>query len=192
MLSSVEPSPLPTDGGRAKRLQPATPPPLLPRHDDAGQCYTSHQPPSHKTATTYTATRHQSGLRSLSLTSPWETHKPAFPTRHRSTVGLSHLGAVWRNTRLTSTADGTGGPITSYARCSSSLRPHPSSNTSPNMAGSTQYLLLVAIALLVLLPSGADAFGAGNIASISKIEGKNWRHGETYPAFVSWLPGLIL
>ena len=46
------------------------------------------------------------------------------------------------------------------------------------MAGSTKYLLLVAIALLVLLPAKADAFGAGNIASISKIEGKNWRHGD--------------
>ena len=46
------------------------------------------------------------------------------------------------------------------------------------MAGSAKYLLLVAIALLVLLPAKADAFGAGNIASISKIEGKNWRHGD--------------
>lgn len=46
------------------------------------------------------------------------------------------------------------------------------------MAGSAKYLLLVAIAILVLLPAKADAFGAGNIASISKIEGKNWRHGD--------------
>ncbi|KAJ4380869.1 hypothetical protein N0V86_004231 [Didymella sp. IMI 355093] len=46
------------------------------------------------------------------------------------------------------------------------------------MAGSARYLLLVAIAILVLLPAKADAFGAGNIASISKIEGKNWRHGD--------------
>ncbi|KAJ4367573.1 hypothetical protein N0V83_007157 [Neocucurbitaria cava] len=46
------------------------------------------------------------------------------------------------------------------------------------MAVSSKYLLLVAIAILVLLPSGADAFGAGNIASISKVEGKNWRHGD--------------
>jgi hypothetical protein len=46
------------------------------------------------------------------------------------------------------------------------------------MAGSAKYLLLVAIAILVLLPANADAFGAGNIASISKIEGKNWRHGD--------------
>lgn len=42
----------------------------------------------------------------------------------------------------------------------------------------TKYLLLVGIALLVLLPGKAEAFGAGNIASISKIEGKNWRHGD--------------
>jgi hypothetical protein len=50
--------------------------------------------------------------------------------------------------------------------------------TSTKMAGSTTYVLLVALALLVLLPGKADAFGAGNIASISKIEGKNWRHGD--------------
>ncbi|KAF2120837.1 heterokaryon incompatibility protein Het-C-domain-containing protein [Lophiotrema nucula] len=46
------------------------------------------------------------------------------------------------------------------------------------MAVSTKYFLLVAIALLVLLPGKAHAFGAGNIASISKIEGRNWRHGD--------------
>ncbi|KAF2018716.1 Het-C-domain-containing protein [Aaosphaeria arxii CBS 175.79] len=46
------------------------------------------------------------------------------------------------------------------------------------MAISAKYVLLVAIALLVLLPGKAEAFGAGNIASISKIEGKNWRHGD--------------
>jgi len=46
------------------------------------------------------------------------------------------------------------------------------------MGVSSQYVLLIAIAILVLLPAGADAFGAGNIASISKIEGKNWRHGD--------------
>jgi hypothetical protein len=46
------------------------------------------------------------------------------------------------------------------------------------MGVSSQYLLLVAIAILVLLPTQAEAFGAGNIASISKIEGQNWRHGD--------------
>jgi hypothetical protein len=46
------------------------------------------------------------------------------------------------------------------------------------MGISSNHLLLVAIAILVLLPAGADAFGAGNIASISKIEGQNWRHGD--------------
>lgn len=46
------------------------------------------------------------------------------------------------------------------------------------MGVSSKYLLLVALAILVLLPTSVDAFGAGNIASISKIEGKNWRHGD--------------
>jgi hypothetical protein len=46
------------------------------------------------------------------------------------------------------------------------------------MAIETKCIFLVAIALLVLLPGKADAFGAGNIASISKVEGKNWRHGD--------------
>ena len=39
-------------------------------------------------------------------------------------------------------------------------------------------LFLVALVVLVLLPSRASAFGAGNIASISSIEGHNWRHGD--------------
>jgi len=46
------------------------------------------------------------------------------------------------------------------------------------MALQAKHLLLVAIVLLVLLPARAHAFGAGNIASISAIEGKNWRHGD--------------
>ncbi|PVI07204.1 heterokaryon incompatibility Het-C [Periconia macrospinosa] len=46
------------------------------------------------------------------------------------------------------------------------------------MDNSTKYVLLIALALLVLLPGKAEAFGAGNIASISAIEGKNWRHGD--------------
>lgn len=45
------------------------------------------------------------------------------------------------------------------------------------MGISSNHLLLVAVAILVLLPQ-TEAFGAGNIASISKIEGKNWRHGD--------------
>lgn len=43
---------------------------------------------------------------------------------------------------------------------------------------SHKYTLLLVLALLVLLPTPAAAFGAGNIASISKIEGHNWRHGD--------------
>jgi hypothetical protein len=45
------------------------------------------------------------------------------------------------------------------------------------MALSTRYLL-IGIVLIVLFSSHAHAFGAGNIASISAIEGKNWRHGD--------------
>ncbi|KAJ9667420.1 hypothetical protein H2201_002288 [Coniosporium apollinis] len=43
---------------------------------------------------------------------------------------------------------------------------------------SFKYLILLCVVLLVLLPSPAAAFGAGNIASISKVEGHNWRHGD--------------
>lgn len=44
--------------------------------------------------------------------------------------------------------------------------------------GNYGMFLLVCVVLLVLLPSPADAFGAGNIASLSRIEGHNWRHGD--------------
>jgi len=39
-------------------------------------------------------------------------------------------------------------------------------------------IFLVVLTALVLLPSGTNAFGAGNIASIASVEGKNWRHGD--------------
>ncbi|KAH9834337.1 Heterokaryon incompatibility protein Het-C [Teratosphaeria destructans] len=39
-------------------------------------------------------------------------------------------------------------------------------------------LLLIGLVALILLPSPAAAFGAGNIASVSRIEGHNWRHGD--------------
>ncbi|KAM5442602.1 hypothetical protein MferCBS31731_002481 [Microsporum ferrugineum] len=41
----------------------------------------------------------------------------------------------------------------------------------------TTTILLIAV-LLVVLPARVEAFGAGNIASVSAIEGKNWRHGD--------------
>jgi Heterokaryon incompatibility protein Het-C len=34
------------------------------------------------------------------------------------------------------------------------------------------------ILLLVVFARPAHAFGAGNIASIARIEGQNWRHGD--------------
>ncbi|PHH88619.1 hypothetical protein CDD83_7290 [Cordyceps sp. RAO-2017] len=45
--------------------------------------------------------------------------------------------------------------------------------------------LLLGLILLVALASPAAAFGAGNIASISKIEGQNWRHGDIEDALLS-------
>jgi hypothetical protein len=44
------------------------------------------------------------------------------------------------------------------------------------MASNT--LLLVCLIGIVLFASPAAAFGAGNIASISNVEGHNWRHGD--------------
>lgn len=38
--------------------------------------------------------------------------------------------------------------------------------------------MLVLGLVLLILPCQVHAFGAGNIASISKVEGKNWRHGD--------------
>ncbi|KAE9368434.1 Het-C-domain-containing protein [Stipitochalara longipes BDJ] len=37
---------------------------------------------------------------------------------------------------------------------------------------------LLTIAILLILARPAHAFGAGNIASVAKIEGVNWRHGD--------------
>ncbi|KAI9648603.1 hypothetical protein NHQ30_003240 [Ciborinia camelliae] len=45
----------------------------------------------------------------------------------------------------------------------------------PSFSSST---LLLSFAILLLLARPAHAFGAGNIASVSKIEGINWRHGD--------------
>lgn len=38
-------------------------------------------------------------------------------------------------------------------------------------------VLIAVIVLLVLLPTPAAAFGAGNIPSIAQVEGQNFRHG---------------
>lgn len=39
-------------------------------------------------------------------------------------------------------------------------------------------LLLPCLILLVFWARPTAAFGAGNIASMAKIEGQNWRHGD--------------
>ncbi|KAL7943076.1 heterokaryon incompatibility protein Het-C domain-containing protein [Trichoderma barbatum] len=45
--------------------------------------------------------------------------------------------------------------------------------------------LLLGLVLLVCLVQPAAAFGAGNIASVSKVEGQNWRHGDIEDALLS-------
>jgi hypothetical protein len=40
------------------------------------------------------------------------------------------------------------------------------------------YPALLGLALVLVFARPALAFGAGNIASISKVEGENWRHGD--------------
>jgi hypothetical protein len=39
--------------------------------------------------------------------------------------------------------------------------------------------------LLLVYSGQAHAFGAGNIASISRIEGQNWRHGDIEDALLT-------
>lgn len=46
------------------------------------------------------------------------------------------------------------------------------------MASQLPNIYLILVALLLLHAAPTAAFGAGNIASISKIEGHNWRHGD--------------
>ncbi|KAL4817370.1 heterokaryon incompatibility protein Het-C-domain-containing protein [Aspergillus spinulosporus] len=48
---------------------------------------------------------------------------------------------------------------------------------APRLSLGLSTLLALGLVLL-LLPCEVHAFGAGNIASISKVEGKNWRHGD--------------
>ena len=43
--------------------------------------------------------------------------------------------------------------------------------------------ILIACLLLIVLPSPAAAFGAGNIPSIAQVEGLNFRHGGKPGAF---------
>ncbi|KAL6919523.1 hypothetical protein FSHL1_003503 [Fusarium sambucinum] len=52
------------------------------------------------------------------------------------------------------------------------------------MFTSRSHSLLVGLVILVALASPAVAFGAGNIASISKVEGQNWRHGDITDALL--------
>lgn len=45
--------------------------------------------------------------------------------------------------------------------------------------------LLFSFVVILAFTGRAHAFGAGNIASLSKIEGQNWRHGDIEDALLS-------
>ncbi|KAL2211684.1 Het-C-domain-containing protein [Sarocladium strictum] len=47
------------------------------------------------------------------------------------------------------------------------------------------FSLLVGLIVLLGLAGKAHAFGAGNIASLSKVEGQNWRHGDIEDALLT-------
>ena len=48
----------------------------------------------------------------------------------------------------------------------------------PTMALKPTILFPILLVALIYFARPAQAFGAGNIASTSKIEGQNWRHGD--------------
>lgn len=45
----------------------------------------------------------------------------------------------------------------------------------------------LSLLILVAFSSQVHAFGAGNIASLSKLEGQNWRHGDIEDALLTLL-----
>jgi len=49
-------------------------------------------------------------------------------------------------------------------------------------------VLLFTLVVVLVFASPALAFGAGNIASVAKIEGKNFRHGDIEVSLVSVSP----
>lgn len=53
------------------------------------------------------------------------------------------------------------------------------------MAWSTSTLITASFLLVLVFAHPAVAFGAGNIASLSRIEGQNWRHGDIEDVLLS-------
>lgn len=60
-------------------------------------------------------------------------------------------------------------------------------NLTRTMALSSQSVFFLGLLALVLLASPAHAFGAGNIASLARIEGQNFRHGDVEDALLTLL-----
>lgn len=97
---------------------------------------------------------------------------PAQLPRHRIHLTSFALGESARCSADTSHPPASVS-VSIYSPC-----PLPLGELTTATMPSFKLLFLLAVALLVLCPAPAAAFGAGNIASISTIEGKNWRHGD--------------
>jgi hypothetical protein len=59
-----------------------------------------------------------------------------------------------------------------------SFQPTELTTNMPPLRLSPSLLFGATLLLLILYARPTHAFGAGNIASLSKIEGQNWRHGD--------------
>lgn len=62
---------------------------------------------------------------------------------------------------------------------------HPTRAAPLPIMGLSLQSLALSIFIILAISGQAYGFGAGNIASISKIEGQNWRHGDIEDALLT-------
>lgn len=62
----------------------------------------------------------------------------------------------------------------------------------PQMALKATTVVPILIVALIFFASPAHAFGAGNISSLSKIEGQNWRHGDIEDTLLTLLTARVM
>jgi len=62
----------------------------------------------------------------------------------------------------------------------------------PNMALKPTILFPILLVALIFFARPSHAFGAGNIASTSKIEGQNWRHGDIEDTLLTLLTARVI
>jgi hypothetical protein len=62
----------------------------------------------------------------------------------------------------------------------------------PTMALKPTIIFPILLVALIYFARPAQAFGAGNIASTSKIEGQNWRHGDIEDTLLTLLTARVI